>query len=412
MMGRKRRLRLYVQLAFCVLAVGLLWPVPFWPALPQYVSGSSSLVAICGSIASRTLAAGTILGFGFAVLALWKRRWFCHYVCPTGLLLEEISRSGLKKTAWWRRCPSVGQYLALLTLIGALIGYPLFLWLDPLAIFSNAFSVRGAADFAAGLVSILILLILCLLSVTSGGIWCARLCPLGATQDLLEALRLFFHSKDIERGKGVLQFSNKAVRNRFARRTVILGAAGIGIGVWAKHVGAIRGETAPLRPPGASPESQFAGLCIRCGNCVRTCPSAIIHPDTGEAGIAGLLAPHIIYEDEYCLEDCIQCLRVCPSGALRQMDLAEKQRYIIGEALVDGSICVLVRGEKECDLCARACSFHAIRIHWDETQYIAYPLVDPNKCNGCGACEVSCPTNPLKAIRVWRRTDLLFTIVD
>ena len=411
-MGRTRRLRLYVQLAFFVLAVALLWPVDFWPAAPQYVSGSSSLVAICGSLASRTIAAGTIMGFGFAVLALWKRRWFCHYVCPTGLLLEEISKSGLQKTAWWRRCPSFGQYLALLTAIGALIGYPLFLWLDPLAIFSNAFSVREAAGFAAGLLPILILLILCLLSVTSGGIWCARLCPLGATQDLLEGLKLWFHSKDISEGTDGFKSSGKAARKRFARRAVILGAAGIGIGVWAKHVGAMRGENAPLRPPGASPESQFAGLCIRCGNCVRICPSSIIHPDTGEAGIAGLLAPRIVYEEEYCLEDCIQCLRACPSGALHQMDIAQKQRYIIGEALVDGSICVLVRGEKECDLCARACSFNAIRIHWDEMQYIAYPLIDPNKCNGCGACEISCPTNPIKAIRVWRRTDLQFTIVD
>ena len=125
-----------------------------------------------------------------------------------------------------------------------------------------------------------------------------------------------------------------------------------------------------------------------------------------------MLAPRILYEKEYCLEDCTACNRVCPSGALRELDLKLKHRYVIGEALVDGSVCVLARGERDCDACARACSFDAVRIYWDESRYIAYPLVDADRCNGCGACEVACPTNPIKAIRVWRRTDLQFTIAD
>ena len=159
-----------------------------------------------------------------------------------------------------------------------------------------------------------------------------------------------------------------------------------------------------MRPPGAVSEELFAGACLRCGNCVRACPSRIIHPDTGQAGIAGLLAPVISYGTEYCLEDCNACTRVCPSGALEQLTLEEKGKYIIGEALVDGSLCLVTLAEKDCDACAQACPYDAVEIHWDEEQYIAYPLIDIDRCNGCGACEVVCPTE-YKAIRVWKRID-------
>jgi formate hydrogenlyase subunit 6/NADH:ubiquinone oxidoreductase subunit I len=84
------------------------------------------------------------------------------------------------------------------------------------------------------------------------------------------------------------------------------------------------------------------------------------------------------------------------------MGLEEKSRYVIGEARVDLSLCLLVLGEKDCDACMRACPFDAVRIHWDEERYIAYPVIDAGKCNGCGACEVVCPTNGVKAAKVWR----------
>jgi ferredoxin len=32
--------------------------------------------------------------------------------------------------------------------------------------------------------------------------------------------------------------------------------------------------------------------------------------------------------------------------------------------------------------------------------YTLTPQIDPNRCNGCGACEAACPTSPQKAIVV------------
>jgi ferredoxin-type protein NapF len=175
--------------------------------------------------------------------------------------------------------------------------------------------------------------------------------------------------------------------------------------LFGKWLGAARGENAPLRPPGAAAETDFAGICLRCSNCVRACPSGIIHHDTGQAGIAGFLAPAILYEKKYCLEDCNACTQVCPSGALHALDLRQKQEYVIGEALIDMRLCVLALGKMDCDACMRSCPFNAVRIHWDEEQYVAYPVIDREKCNGCGACEVACPTYEDKAIRVWKRVN-------
>ncbi len=408
MMDRKRRLRLWVQLMFFAVTGALLWPAIPWETAPKLVALASSFTAICSLIALNSISAGMLVGLGFAVLALWKHRIFCRYVCPIGLLVELAAHIGLQKISWWRRCPPLGRYAALLTVIGGLVGYPVLAWVDPLAIFSSAFSVRTAESATDAILVALLLTILILLSLTFGSIWCVRLCPLGGMQDLIFSAES--RLKGRQKGAGSDPDKPKSSYWLFTRRAALFGAGGLAMGIWAKRIGAARGENAPLRPPGASPEVQFAGLCIRCGNCARACPSKIIHPDTGEAGIAGLLAPKIRYEKEYCLEDCTKCNQVCPSGALQALDLKEKQRYIIGEALVDGSICVLVRGERDCDACERGCLFDAVRIHWDEERYIAYPLVDPDKCNGCGACEVACPTDPVKAIRIWRRTDLQFTI--
>lgn len=412
MMSRKSRLRFWVQLTFLISAGLLLWPTLPWESGPKLVTQASSFTAICSIVALRAFSAGMLIGFGFAILAVWKRRLFCSYVCPVGLLVELAARLGFQNGTWWRRCPSLGQYAALVTVMGAVVGYPLFAWTDPLAIFSSAFSIRTAEGGGEAILAGLLLGTLLMLSLAFGSFWCARLCPLGGMQDLLFSVRSLFSRREEAGGKLPAPDHKHRSPWLFARRTVIVGTVGIAMGIWAKRLGAARGENAPLRPPGASDEDKFAGLCIRCGNCARVCPSKIIHPDTEEAGLAGLLAPKIQYESDYCLEDCSACNQVCPSGALQELDLELKQRWVIGEGLVDGSLCVLVRGERECDDCERSCAFEAVHIYWDEERYVAYPLVNPNKCNGCGACEVACPTSPIKAIRVWRRTDLKLTVLD
>jgi MauM/NapG family ferredoxin protein len=272
--------------------------------------------------------------------------------------------------------------------------------MDPLAFFNSAFSVYTATNVLSGIFSLAGLTILLLIALTSGDLWCARICPLGGTQELLASIKSILGSY----GKPKTLQTQETVKdgNAFSttRRGFLAIAAGVGMGLWAERNGRARAENAPLRPPGAIEEDEFAGQCVRCGNCIRTCPLKIIHPDTGQAGFAGLLAPIVRYEKEYCVEECNACTKVCPSGALQNLNLKQKHRYVIGEALLDASLCFLVRGVNDCDICVRSCPFDAVQIYWDEDLYVAYPVVDPLKCNGCGACEVYCPTGDVKAIRV------------
>jgi len=401
MIYRRRWPRLLVQLACFGAASALLWPVLPWRSAPGLILQLSPFSAICSIIALRSFGIGAAGGLLLAALAAIRPRIFCRYICPTGLLIEEVERIGLKRTSWWKGCPPLGKYAALLTLGGAVVGYPVLLWMDPLSIFSSVLSIRMFLSVSAGVLSALGLVLLILLSLTSGTIWCARLCPLGGTQDLLTAISARLRNLRYREERTAILAPGAMT----GRRSFMAAAGGICLGLLTRKLSAARGELAPLRPPGSAAEDRFTGLCVRCGNCVRACPSKIIRPDFELANVAGVFAPAIRYSKRYCLEDCRACTQVCPSGAIQTLSLEGKNRYVIGEALVDGSLCVLALGQKDCNACERACPFDAVHTQWDEEKYIAYPVIKADKCNGCGACEVACPTDPFKAIRVWKRVD-------
>jgi ferredoxin len=397
------RRRLYVRLGCFLLATLLLLPFPFWINSSRIFVQASSFITICTILAGGTIWVGSILGLAFAVISLIRKRWFCRYICPVGLLLDTVSGVKLPGRIWWKSFPPIGKYIVLLTAAGAIFGYPLFLWMDPLAFLNNAFSAYNVTDVLSVIVSLSGMVVLLLLTLTSGDFWCARICPLGATQDLLEIIGSF--CGNFRKTNRTEPRVKAAPGNAFAatRRVFIAVAAGLGCSLLAQKIGQARSDDAPLRPPGAIKEDEFTGLCLRCGNCMRTCPSKIIHPDTGQSGVLGFLSPVVRYETDYCKEECNACTTVCPSGALQSLNLEQKNRYIIGKARVDTSLCLW--GVSECHACLPSCPFKAIEVQWYEDAYESYPGVDPLKCNGCGACEVCCPTGDLKAIKVLKRTD-------
>jgi ferredoxin-type protein NapF len=400
-MTNKRRM--YVRLGCFLLATLLLLPFPFWIHGSRIFVQASSFITICTILAGGTIWVGSILGLAFAVISLIRKRWFCRYICPVGLLLDTVSGMKLPVRIWWKRCPPIGKYIVLITAAGAILGYPLFLWMDPLAFLNNAFSVYNATGILAAIVSLSGIVVLLLLTLTSGDIWCARICPLGATQDLLENSGSF--CANFRKTNKTESRVKAAPGNAFpsTRRIFIAVAAGLGFSLLAEKIGQARSDNAPLRPPGAIKEDEFTGLCMRCGNCIRACPSRIIHPDTGRSGVLGFLSPVVRYEMNYCNEKCNACTTVCPSGALQSLNLEQKNKYVIGKASVDTALCLW--GVSECHACLQPCPYEAIEVRFDEEAYESFPGVDPAKCNGCGACEAVCPTGDLKAIKVLKMTE-------
>lgn len=378
-------------------AVALLLPWNVWPSTPLLPPSLSVYVALGAVIAARSVGLVALLALPVLLVVLVKRRWFCRWMCPTGLLLDVAGGTNPSARSRFVRAPSLGVWIALLTFGGAVVGYPLFAWLDPLALFAGL--VHGVGRWPpepAVVAYALALPAILLLSHFWPNLWCMKLCPLGATQDLL-AVRRRPCKKSAEASDEPAPTVARGGWQVGRRGLLALGAGGLaGFFTRRRSRG---GEAAALRPPGSVDESRFTGMCVRCGNCVAVCPTRILQPDWGQHGVAGLLAPVVQFDEGYCREDCRRCNQVCPSGAIQRLSLPEKQAAAIGLAVVDMSIC-LMSDDHECSICRNHCPYEAISAVFSEKEYTMTVVVSAAKCPGCGACEVACPVMPTKAIRV------------
>ena len=393
--GIRNHFRLLVRLVCLIGAVLCLLPIRDKDALLAIVPALSSFVAVTSILAAKTIQPILGLGLVAGLVALCWHRWFCRWACPMGLCLDGASCLGRRLKRKPCQAMSIGRWLFALTLGGAILGYPLFLWCDPLALFSGVFLLTEQHQLLAGAVSFLFVTLLLIFSLLWPHVWCRGLCPLGAFQDLLSIMSRSVRS--VLRSTTDLpdcDYSGHPV----ARRTIL----GLLVGATSASILRLTGckPLRPLRPPGAVDELTFKGLCTRCGNCIRSCPHDIIRIDTGQYGFVGILTPVLTFDENYCREDCTRCTWVCPSGALVGVALDNKPDIQIGMAQVDMNLCLLGE-DHECSACMRWCPYNAIRYVFSEAEYMLVPVIDAGKCNGCGACEVACPTSPCKAIRVF-----------
>lgn len=157
-------------------------------------------------------------------------------------------------------------------------------------------------------------------------------------------------------------------------------------GMLFSHTGACAGvENHLLRPPGALQESDFLAKCNRCQKCVQVCPTRCIFPASFEHGIVRMNTPVVIFKNSYC-NSCLKCPQICPTGALREVN---KDTLDIGAAEIIEENCV-AWDWLGCTVCVDKCPLKAVTL--DENKR---PVIDVQKCNGCGICQVECPSASL-----------------
>lgn len=351
----------------------------------------SPFVAICSRVARHSLAADLVLAMPMLVTAILYRRFWCRHLCPVGLLSESCGKlrgplapaSGTAARAGSSWPPA--RFFALTTLGGAVAGYPLLLWMDPLALFGGFFSVARIARADLSALSAVGLPLVMLISIVFPGKWCARLCPLGGAQDLLALT-----ARPRDSGRPRLRLGSIS----HPRRALLAAGAGTIFAAVAARPWASRRRE--IRPPGAVDEAAFKGGCIRCGSCVRACPTGIIQPAVEQRDVTGFLAPRLRFSGpDYCLQDCNLCGRVCPTGVIRLLPLAEKNRHVIGIVSINLSECYLTL-ERECGICVARCPRAAIVDTFVRETYQTTVKVVREKCNGCGACVGICPPGVIR----------------
>ena len=159
-------------------------------------------------------------------------------------------------------------------------------------------------------------------------------------------------------------------------------------------------RTTPLVPPGAKGLRNMRTRCTGCQLCVSVCPNQVLRPSTK---LETLMQPEMSYERGYCRPECTKCSEVCPAGAILKLTPADKSATQIGHAVWVGKNCIPLRDKVECGNCGRHCPTGAITMvpsDADDADSLKIPVVNVERCIGCGACENLCPARPFSAIYV------------
>jgi MauM/NapG family ferredoxin protein len=198
------------------------------------------------------------------------------------------------------------------------------------------------------------------------------------------------------------------------RRRVLaaMGASAVGVALAGVEPITQRQPGKMIRPPGAT-ATDFDSLCIRCGACVRVCPTQGLQLSLFEGGVQNVLTPRLVPRLGYCSFNCNACGQVCPTGAIPPLVLEEKQQTVIGLASVDQDRCLPWAYGIHCIVCEEVCPVADKAIQLEEVEVVngqgetvvlQRPRVVKELCTGCGICEYQCPMGGESAVRVYAPT--------
>ncbi len=174
-----------------------------------------------------------------------------------------------------------------------------------------------------------------------------------------------------------------------------------------------------IRPPGSVEESDFLAKCIKCDQCINSCPTNVLQPASfKEGGIEALWTPVMKFRIGHCQFKCTMCSEVCPTGAIKKITVEEKLGkgdygetgpIRLGTAFFDTGRCLPHAMEIPCVVCEEVCptSPKAIQTKDSEAKdvygniiVLNKPFMVPDLCIGCGICETECPIKDSRAVYV------------
>lgn len=396
--------------------VGIFYPVhifdiQFTPLL-QSVLTDFSIIAV-------------VLFTGLILTTLLFGRIYCSLICPLGIFQEIITLISARDNEKQPNLP-IKYFLAAIT-FGALIGGSALLirYLEPYTFFGSALTLS-----IVGLVAVVVI---GLIAFFKNRFFCTDICPVGAVLGLLSKISLFklyidkneclscgmcerscpsgcidSCEEEIENETCVKCFKcmGKCPKNAIKfgikpkeyinfnpnRRSFIVGtAAVVALGAMIKSGIEISKNTAKtlkniILPAGSVNEKRMLSECLNCNLCVNACPNKIIKKADKEFG-----AVHIDYSqgEKHCKYDCNECAKVCPSGSIKKISLEEKQKTRIAMAIVNEDKC------NACGICNLECPVNAISRNENGKS-----IIDTSKCIGCGACKKACNFNAIEIFAV------------
>lgn len=155
----------------------------------------------------------------------------------------------------------------------------------------------------------------------------------------------------------------------------------------------------PVVPVGAQSLKSFTQHCTSCQLCVSKCPNDVLRPSQN---LERLMQPEMSFERGFCRPSCNICSQVCPNGAIKPIEKEMKSAVKVGTAVWIADNCISYRDGVSCGNCERHCPNGAIKMIEckDKPGAAKIPMVDAERCLGCGACEYVCPARPFSAIFV------------
>ncbi len=311
-----------------------------------------------------------ILLFAIIMISIFSRRFWCRSICPLGALYALTSAiAPFRRTVDAAKCTSCLQCVR-----QCRMG----------AIYDNGASTRDGECIKC--------------------FECLKSCKFDAVK--------FRFSSPLKKEQLTSGKENETSEGPLFTRKKIIGSlitTAVAVPMLKRKPGYAYDHSDLIRPPGALAEEDFLNTCVRCGQCMKVCPTNALHPLLFEYGLHPAFSPRLIPRIGYCEKNCNQCSQVCPSGAIKKILKPDKDKIIIGTAVIIKDLCLPWSEQKECLVCEEMCpTAKKAIIFKNENQVnkqgkivsVKLPVVLEDVCIGCGICENKCPIPGSAAIRV------------